>query len=125
MQNDLFYEGTGKRIKELRKSFGYTQEKLAEMMDLTTAHVRSMENGHRGISVENLIKLKQIFCVSIDYLLTGVDDRNDISQLVEILSETDPELYPYIEKTVILMVQAGTKRLDLDKKPCEHIQLDI
>lgn len=125
MQNDLFYEGTGKRIKELRKSFGYTQEKLAEMMDLTTAHIRSMENGHRGISVDNLIKLKHIFGVSIDYLLTGVDGRNDISRLAEILSEMDPELYPYVEKSVILMIQASTLRLKANEKPCGHIQLDI
>lgn len=125
MQKELFHEGTDTRIKELRKSFGYTQDKLAELLDITTAHVRSMESGRRGISVELLIKMKKLFNVSIDYLLTGADSRNDMSRLLEILSEVDPALYPYIEKTVILMIQASTITLEVDENPCKHKQVDM
>lgn len=125
MQKELFHEGTDTRIKELRKRFGYTQDELAELLDITTAHVRSMESGRRGISVELLVKMKKIFNVSIDYLLTGADSRNDISRLVELLSEVDPALYPYIEKSVILMIQASTLRLEEEEKPCEHKQVDM
>ena len=60
MQDKLFQKEIGQRIKELRNSYGYTQDKLAEMVDLTTDHIRSMEAGRRGVTAETLTKLKRV-----------------------------------------------------------------
>ena len=117
MQDKLFQKEIGQRIKELRNSYGYTQDKLAEMVDLTTDHIRSMEAGRRGVTAETLSKLKRVFNVSADYLLTGSDNRNDISRLQEILSGVDSSLFPFIEESVILMIQVSN--LKISEKPGE------
>ena len=107
MQDKPRQKDIGQRIKELRNSFGYTQDELAEMVDLTTNHIRSIEAGRRGVTAEMLIKLKRIFNVSADYLLTGPTENNDISKLQAMLSGVDKTLFPYIEQSVILLIKAN------------------
>ena len=57
------------RIKELRKSFNLSQEKLAEEFDVERATISRWENDKTDPSNEDLIKLAQYFKVSVDYLL--------------------------------------------------------
>ena len=47
----------GKRIKELRESKGYTQERLAEIVGLEYQTVSRIETGYYFTGYENLIKL--------------------------------------------------------------------
>ena len=44
----------GKRIKELRKNAGFTQEKLAEMVDLSREYITRVERGQKNISLKKL-----------------------------------------------------------------------
>ena len=46
----------GNRIKELRKSLGWSQERLANNCELDRTYVASVENGKRNISIINLEK---------------------------------------------------------------------
>ncbi len=62
---------TGKRLKKLRESLGYTQEKMAEVLEVSVTLYKKMENGSYNISVKSLRRLKEIFNVSIDYLMFG------------------------------------------------------
>ena len=57
------------RIKELRKSFNLSQEKLAEEFDVERATISRWENDKTDPSNEDLLKLAQYFKVSVDYLL--------------------------------------------------------
>ena len=45
-------EGFGQKLKELRKSKGYTQEKLAEKLDITPRQLTRIETGDNFPSVE-------------------------------------------------------------------------
>lgn len=119
MQDKLYQKEIGHRIKELRKSFGYTQDELAELVDLTTNHIRSIEAGRRGITAEMLTKLKKIFNVSADYLLTGSAESNDISRLQAILSGVDSVLYPYIEQAVIFLIKFNNQKTFEDSDDCD------
>ena len=50
----------GQRIKYFRKSKGLSQEKLAEMIDLTTRSLGNVETGRYFMSLSNLEKLMSV-----------------------------------------------------------------
>ena len=64
-----------KIITDLRKEKGYTQEKLAEMLGVTTAAVSKWECGNSYPDITLLPQLAEIFGVSLDYLF----DYNTVS----------------------------------------------
>lgn len=66
----------GQRIKELRKEKKLTQEKIAEMLDISQKHYSEVERGITGLSVMHYIKLSELFSVSLDYLLRGIISEN-------------------------------------------------
>lgn len=68
----------GKRIYELRLSFGWTQVQLAQKLNITKQTVSNWENDNIQPSVDMLIKLAKIFNVSTDYLL-GLTPNNSIN----------------------------------------------
>lgn len=55
----------GKRIKELRKSNGYTQEEVAEMIGIEPTNLSKMENGLHFPQSEKLEKLANVFKVNV------------------------------------------------------------
>lgn len=56
----------GKRIKELRKKLGLSQEKLANNCELDRTYIASVENGKRNISIVNLEKIVKALGVSLE-----------------------------------------------------------
>ena len=62
---------TGKRLKKLRESLGYTHEKMAEVLEVSVTLYKKMEKGSYNISVKTLRRLKEKFNVSIDYIMFG------------------------------------------------------
>lgn len=80
-------EGLGARLKELRKSKGYTQERLAEKLEITPRQLTRIETGENFPSVETLERislyleadLKSLFDFSWDkeysVLTTGTNDK--------------------------------------------------
>ena len=61
----------GNRIKEIRTESGLSQADFGEKLDITGDQVGKIENGSRRPSEEAMIRLKDEFNVSIDYLYTG------------------------------------------------------
>lgn len=61
----------GARISKLRKQRGFTQESLAENMDVSIQMISNLERGNKAIKIDNLINLSRILGVSTDYILTG------------------------------------------------------
>lgn len=59
----------GNKIKELRIKSRFTQSELAERLGVTKSSITSYENDSRQPSYEVLIKISQVFNVSIDSLL--------------------------------------------------------
>ncbi len=62
------------RLKEIRKSKGISQLKLA--MDLNTSQntISRYETGEREPGINELVKIADYFNVSIDYLLERTDN---------------------------------------------------
>lgn len=68
----------GKRINELRLSFGWSQVQLANKLNITKQTVSNWENDNIQPSIEMLVRIAKIFRVSSDYLL-GLDTNSYIS----------------------------------------------
>lgn len=66
----------GERLKELRKSKGWTQVQVAAKMGLTDSVISFYERQERAPSPEVLIKFAELYGVSTDYLL-GVEKVDD------------------------------------------------
>ncbi len=71
----------GANIRYERISRNISIEELAEMLELSSAFVGLIERGQRGASVKNLIKISEIFSVSIDSLINT--NRSSYSNLSE------------------------------------------
>lgn len=59
----------GNRIRKTRMNCGITQERLAEMVDISTNFMSLIENG-RNMSVETLVKIADALGFTVDYLLS-------------------------------------------------------
>lgn len=64
------------RLKELRKEKGLTQNQVAIYCDITEKAYQNYELMTREPKIENLIKIADLFNVSLDYLTGRTDDKN-------------------------------------------------
>jgi len=72
MENTL-----GSRIKFLRERAGLTQEDLADELELDRAVISHIENDHRPLRADELLKLARLFNVSSDMLL-GIEPLTEV-----------------------------------------------
>lgn len=63
------------RLKELRKERGLTQKEIAKMLSITQMSYSYYERGLREPEIALLIKLSEIFNVSVDYLIENENER--------------------------------------------------
>ena len=64
-----------KILKDLRVLNKYTQQELADKLDVSQRTIAFYEKGDRHPDYETLIKISKIFDVSVDYLL-GLENEN-------------------------------------------------
>ncbi|MCL2202031.1 MAG: helix-turn-helix domain-containing protein [Oscillospiraceae bacterium] len=65
------YKELGKRIRAERRRQDLTQEKLAEMADISDSFLGHIERGGRTLSIETLAKLANALNLSIEYIVCG------------------------------------------------------
>ena len=85
--SEVDLKAIGKRIQNRRKQQGYTQEQLAELMNVSIQMISNLERGNKAIRIENLIHLSQILNVSTDYILTGKETADDVGIMTSRLSK--------------------------------------
>lgn len=61
------------RLHELRKQAGYSQEQVAEMLEISRQAVSKWESGQGKPEIDNIVKLTEIYNVSADYILLGTE----------------------------------------------------
>ena len=86
---------SGKRIKEMRKKAGVTQEELADAIGMTREALARIETGKNGTSVDGIINLAQYFKTSTDNILGWTDEKffdNDIKRKPNLVAEDKKEL---------------------------------
>lgn len=67
----------GERIQELRKAKGLSQEGLANEIGVSRQAVSKWEAGQSSPDLDNIIALSSIFDVTTDYVLTGVEQKQN------------------------------------------------
>jgi len=82
----------GLRIKELRKSKNYTQEKLAELINLDISSISKVEQGLSTPSIPTFEKIAQTLGVEIkDFFdfshLNKIDRKREINRIYNSLNE--------------------------------------
>ena len=71
------YKAIGNRIRKLRVSKGFTQEKLAKMAGVSFPFVGHIERGTRKMSVETLLAIARALDCSVDFLLGNRSSSSD------------------------------------------------
>lgn len=62
---------TGKRIQQLRKANGMTQEELAIKLNISDRHLRSLERGEYTPSIDLFVEIVEFFNTTLDHLIMG------------------------------------------------------
>lgn len=87
-------EVIGKRIATLRKQKGFLQEELAKKLGMTRSSLAQIELGNRNITAGELLKLSEVFEMSIDSLLAKE------LKIKELLEETGNKKAEKVEERI-------------------------
>ena len=68
------WKAVGRRIRTLR-GFDTTQSELASRLGVSQGYLSSMERGEKEIGAEILLRIGREFGKSLEWLLTGEDER--------------------------------------------------
>jgi len=79
----------GESIKAVREQIGHTQERFAELVNVSAQYISDVERGNVGISVATLKKIKEATFISSDSILMGKCDYNDVTLIIEQLQNVD------------------------------------
>ena len=78
------------KLFELRKEKGWSQEKLAEQINVSRQSISKWESGQALPELEKIVELSKIFQVTTDYLLLEESDKPEIKP---VLSEDEKNRY--------------------------------
>ena len=82
----------GARIKELRKEKGYTQQQLAELIDIDSKHLSKIEVGSSYPSLYNLEKITKVLNIEMQDLFKFEHHKNRdelIKDIIELINKAD------------------------------------
>ncbi|MGN0599965.1 MAG: helix-turn-helix domain-containing protein [Oscillospiraceae bacterium] len=98
----------GRRIRQHRELLGYTREQFAEKMEISVRFAADIELGNRGMSIETLIKICEMFSVSADYLIFGKEktENENYREINEKLSLIEEKNLPYAEELLRIFAKA-------------------
>lgn len=83
------YSAIGRRVREVRKARGISQETLAEQVDISTTHMSHIETASTKLSLPVLAALARALSVSTDYLLYGsvANAHEEVDAVLDTCSE--------------------------------------
>lgn len=84
----------GRRISGVRKERGYTQEKLAELADISIQFLSDIENDKKNMTVKTLRKIADALHVTTDYIIYGREILSGnfmINAMIDTLSDKNKE----------------------------------
>lgn len=109
------------KIIELRKKKGWSQEQLAERLEISRQSVSKWESGTSIPDLERIVKLSEIFSVSTDYLLK--DEIESIDEIRTMAEETGENAVEENRRSVSLEEAAGY--MELVQKSAKNIAFGV
>ena len=77
---------TGKRIQQLRKTKGLTQEQFAAKLNISDRHLGKIERGEGTASIDLLVEVAISLNTTLDFLICGVTEtprERELTALIE------------------------------------------
>ena len=79
---------SGERIQQLRKAHGMTQTQLAARLNIGDRHLRKIEAGEKGPSIDILVEISGLFGVSLDYIIVGRQSQGNLKERLRTVIQT-------------------------------------
>ena len=100
MDNTIDYIELGKTIKTIRSEKNLTQEKLAELTNMSTTHISNIENGKTKVSLSAIFSISNVLAYTIEELLAG-DIHKDEKEVLTNMEKLICTCNSY-ERTIII-----------------------
>lgn len=104
MKTELNYKLVGQRIRAIRKKRGMTQERLAELAEISPQHCSGIETGAAKVSLPALVKIANALNASMDELLldsiSAVEKPSLMKEVETVFGDATPD------ETYLMLAQA-------------------
>ena len=103
---NIDYKELGQRIRTERRKQDLTQERLAEMAEISESFLGHIERGGRTLSIETLARLANALNLSIEYIMCGAFNYlpntlpNEIIEALSRMSESQRKVFLNMMKTL-------------------------
>ena len=110
MQKKEININIGRRIQQVREERRYTQEQLAERLDVGVQHISNIERGVTGISLAALTQVCIILETTADYLLFGTySSVGDIDKRIAALPAEQAQIVREIIENTLKLTENTQK----------------
>ena len=107
----------GANLQAAREQAGYTQERLAEILELSPNHISAIERGVSAISLDALRRICFLFGISADVILFGKSGTGEnANSIVHQFSRIKPEYQPQINKILLALLELSATTQEDDAK---------
>lgn len=114
---DLDYRAIGRRIKLARIKAELTQERLADLVNLSPSHMSNIETGSARISLTTLVNIANTLGVSVDDLLSDsvvyarASLERDLQQIVDGCTEYELRIVRDTARAVVESLHQNKRHL--------------
>ena len=70
----------GRRIRSRRKELGLSRQEIAEQIGKAEKYYADIERGYCGMSLDTMIDIAGCLGVTLDYLVFGEEDGNELAE---------------------------------------------
>lgn len=98
------------RVAEIRKEHGLTQQELADKLYVDKRTISRIENG-TYLTLENLIRISNVFGVSLDYIMLRCENRKSPPESID---KADVEILAELKNFSPAEKERLLKHLELD-----------
>lgn len=113
------YKAIGKRIKVARIEAGFTQERLAEIVDISPTHMSNIETGTTHVSLSVIVRIANALSVTVDDLLCDNLIKSTVQfekEIASILADCDEYEIRMIKHMALTLKEALRKDANLRKR---------
>lgn len=112
------------RIHYEMNKLGITSNELGQKLGLKKGPVTDWKNGKSKPTLEQLIKMCEIFAVSADYLLFGKCTTLSSKETIELINKYNA-LSPNDKKEIQMLIEYKLQNIAGDKSKSSHLKNDL
>lgn len=98
----------GSRIRDLRRNLNYSQEYLAEQLEVSRQAVSKWEQDISNPDTNNIIKLAELLNSTVEYIASGKQETVDTNKAKQKLSKKQKIKIGIIISVCVLLIICGT-----------------